>query len=286
MGERPAGRAFSEEDLDFALTLARQAQAALESARLHRVRLEKQRQDRELQIAREIQQSLFPRDVAAGRRASRWRRRAAPATRSAATTTTSSRSTGGRLALAIADVSGKGTPASILMASVHASLRALAGTARPAQAARAPQPLPLREHADEPVRDAVLRRARPRAPPPRLRQRRPRPAVPERRGRAPRSGCTAGGPVLGLLEDVAFEAGELRLEPGDLLAMVTDGATEALSPGGRGVRRRAGAPGPGAAAGQERGRGALARLVGGGGRLGRAPPAAPTTSPPLILRAT
>ena len=40
---------------------------------------------------------------------------------------------GGRLALVVADVSGKGTPASLLMASVHASLQALAGTARPPQ---------------------------------------------------------------------------------------------------------------------------------------------------------
>jgi sigma-B regulation protein RsbU (phosphoserine phosphatase) len=38
--------------------------------------------------------------------------------------------------------------------------------------------------------------------------------------------------VIGLLEDVALEAGELALEPGDLVAVVTDGVTEALSPGG------------------------------------------------------
>ena len=38
---------------------------------------------------------------------------------------------------------------------------------------------------------------------------------------------TAGGPVIGLLDDVALEAGELALEPGDLLAVVTDGVTEA-----------------------------------------------------------
>ena len=38
-----------------------------------------------------------------------------------------------RWALAIADVSGKGAPASILMASVHASLRALAGSTGPEQ---------------------------------------------------------------------------------------------------------------------------------------------------------
>jgi sigma-B regulation protein RsbU (phosphoserine phosphatase) len=35
--------------------------------------------------------------------------------------------------------------------------------------------------------------------------------------------------VLGLLEDARFEEGEARLESGDLLAMVTDGVTEALS---------------------------------------------------------
>ena len=112
--------------------LARQAQAALEGARLHRVRLEKERQDRDLQIARGIQQSLFPRgfpevpgfDVLA-----------------------ESRSCfevggdyydfipldGGRLALVVADVSGKGTPASLMMASIHAWLQAMAGTARPRQ---------------------------------------------------------------------------------------------------------------------------------------------------------
>jgi sigma-B regulation protein RsbU (phosphoserine phosphatase) len=40
----------------------------------------------------------------------------------------------------------------------------------------------------------------------------------------------SGGPVLGLLDEVAFECGEVVLAPGDVLAMVTDGATEALSP--------------------------------------------------------
>jgi sigma-B regulation protein RsbU (phosphoserine phosphatase) len=41
---------------------------------------------------------------------------------------------------------------------------------------------------------------------------------------------TAGGPALGLLDEAAYEEGEAILGPGDLLAMVTDGATEAASP--------------------------------------------------------
>ena len=83
--------------------------------------------------------------------------------------------------------------------------------------------------------------------------------------------------MLGLLDEVSFEVGEVALEPGDLLAVVTDGATEALSPGGRGVRRRAGAPSRSRAAAGGRRRGALAALVARGGRAGPGPPAAPTT---------
>ncbi|HEY6546673.1 MAG TPA: SpoIIE family protein phosphatase, partial [Vicinamibacteria bacterium] len=41
----------------------------------------------------------------------------------------------------------------------------------------------------------------------------------------------AGGPALGLLGDADFEEGEARFEAGDTLALVTDGATEAMSPG-------------------------------------------------------
>jgi serine phosphatase RsbU (regulator of sigma subunit) len=37
--------------------------------------------------------------------------------------------------------------------------------------------------------------------------------------------------VLGLLEDAVFEEGAVVLAEGDLLAVVTDGVTEAVSPG-------------------------------------------------------
>jgi serine phosphatase RsbU (regulator of sigma subunit) len=46
-----------------------------------------------------------------------------------------------------------------------------------------------------------------------------------------------GGPVIGLLEDVAYEAGEVTFAPGDLLAVVTDGVTEALDGGSAALRR-------------------------------------------------
>jgi sigma-B regulation protein RsbU (phosphoserine phosphatase) len=230
VGERAAGQSFTDEDLEFVQALARQTQAALEGARLHRMRLEKERQDRELQIAREIQRSLFPRrspqvegfEIAA-----------------------QSRSChevggdyydfipleGGRLAVVIADVSGKGTPASILMASVHASLRAMAGSARPTQMLERlnrflyentlqSRYVTLFYGELDPARRRLAYVDAGHVPPYLLRG----------GGRPER--LTVGGPVLGLLEDVALEAGEIEFASGDLLAVVTDGVTEALSPSG------------------------------------------------------
>ena len=104
---------------------------------------------------------------------------------------------GGRLALVIADVSGKGTPASLLMASVHAFVHALAGTASPPRSIERLNRFLLRAHAGEPVRHALLRGARRGNAPARLRQRRPRPALPtlpERDDDPPRRGRAGPGP--------------------------------------------------------------------------------------------
>ena len=231
IGERASRTPFTEEDRDFAETLARQAVAALESARLNRLRLEKQRQDHELQIARQIQRSLFPARVpevpgfeVAGESRSCYE-------------------VGGdaydwiplgddRLALVIADVSGKGTPASLLMASVHAYVQALAGTASPDQViTRLNRFLLANTETSRFVTlfygelDARSRRLAyvnaGHIPPYRV----------SRDGKVRR--LEEGGPALGILGGESFEVGQLELEPGDTLAMVTDGVTEASSPGDR-----------------------------------------------------
>jgi sigma-B regulation protein RsbU (phosphoserine phosphatase) len=231
VGERVSGAAFSDEDRDFAQTLGRQALAALETVRLHRVQLEKQRQDKELQIAREIQQSLFP-----------VRRPQVPGFEVAARSVACYQVggdyydfiplPGGRWALIIADVSGKGTPASILMASVHASLRALAGTAAPAAVMERVNAFLYESTQANKFVTAVYAELDPAArrlayvnaghiPPYWL-----------RRGGSARR-LTEGGPVLGLLDHAGYDVGEIVLAPGEVVAMVTDGATEALSPDDR-----------------------------------------------------
>jgi sigma-B regulation protein RsbU (phosphoserine phosphatase) len=229
-GERVSGAPFSEEDQDFTMALARQAVAALETVRLHRVGVEKQRQDREMQIAREIQESLFPAErpylpgfeVAA---------ESHPCYQVGGDYYDFIPLPGGRLALTIADVSGKGSPASILMASVHASLRALAGSTTPAallarlnrflyESTQANKYVTLFYAELDPETHRLAYVNAGHVPP----------VLVGRDGGVRR--LTEGGAALGLLDEVAYEAGEVRLEPGDLVAMVTDGATEALSPAG------------------------------------------------------
>jgi sigma-B regulation protein RsbU (phosphoserine phosphatase) len=251
VGERAAGAPFAEEDLDFAQALARQAQAALEGVRLHQVAVEKERQDRELQIAQEIQRSLFPRtlpslaeiEVAAESR---------PCYEVGGDYYDFIPLEGERLALVVADVSGKGTPASILMASVHASLRATAGAEPPARLMERLNRFLCASTQESKYVTLFYGEIEPRAR--RLRY--------VNAGHVPpyllRAGggverLKSGGPVLGLLEDALYEAGEVVLASGDLLAVVTDGVTEALSAedeefGDDRALRALGAAEPGAAA--------------------------------------
>ncbi|MBI5472128.1 MAG: SpoIIE family protein phosphatase [Ignavibacteriae bacterium] len=124
LGEKLSNQPFVETEFEFLSSLANLAIISLENARLFKEAIEKQRMEDELMIAREIQKGLLPNvlptlkgiDIAA--------------------TNISSKQVGGdyydvipagahRYVLAIGDVSGKGTPAALLMASIQASIRAL-----------------------------------------------------------------------------------------------------------------------------------------------------------------
>jgi sigma-B regulation protein RsbU (phosphoserine phosphatase) len=231
IGERASGTPFSDEDRDVALVVARQALGALENVRLQRVREEKLRQDRELQIAREIQRSLFPTrrpdlpgfDVAAASR---------PCYEVGGDSYDWIPLGEGRLALVVADVAGKGTPASLLMASVHASVQALAGTAAPARLVeRLNRFLFARTQTS---RFVTLFYAELDAEGRRLAYVNAGHVPPYRVARDGTLGrLREGGPALGLLAEASYEEGDVSLEPGDLVAVVTDGVTEAASPDGR-----------------------------------------------------
>ncbi len=114
---------YTAGDLKLATALATQAAVSIENARLHAEQLERERLVKELEIARNIQQSLLPGET--------------PMFEGAEVTALSLPAkevggdfydfipvTEGRLGLVVADVSGKGVPAALFMALSRALMRA------------------------------------------------------------------------------------------------------------------------------------------------------------------
>ncbi len=124
VGEKITQHDYENDEVEFLSTLCNQAMISIENARLFEETLEKERIEEELSIAREIQQRLLPNQC--------------PNTDKISIhgMNIPSRQVGGdyfdcvkldenHLAVAIADVSGKGIPASLLMSSLQAGLRNL-----------------------------------------------------------------------------------------------------------------------------------------------------------------
>jgi sigma-B regulation protein RsbU (phosphoserine phosphatase) len=141
---------------------------------------------------------------------------------------------GNRLALAIADVCGKGLPAALMISNVQSSLRTAAGFAgNDAEAVVAA--VNRQVHASSPadryatlfygVFDAAARTLR------YVNAGHNPPLV--NRGASVVAQLEAGGPPVGVFSDSAYDEGVIQLEPGDLVIAYTDGITEALNPAGR-----------------------------------------------------
>ncbi|MGB5873433.1 MAG: SpoIIE family protein phosphatase [Bacteroidota bacterium] len=124
LGPKLSREPFTKDDLEFLSSLGNLAIISLENARLFNEAIEKQRLEDELMIAREIQKGLLPSVLPQ-----------IPGIELAATNI-SSKQVGGdyydvihcdgsRYFLAIGDVSGKGSPAALLMANLQATIRAL-----------------------------------------------------------------------------------------------------------------------------------------------------------------
>ena len=194
------------------------------------VRRERDALEREMNVAREVQRELLPRAaprfeglelagvcrpaVAVGGDYYDYLRRA-----------------DGRPGFVIADVSGKGVPAALLMASLQASVRSLFPTAA--------DPGQLHERLNDALcgssstaryATAFLADFDPDARRLTYSNAGHLPALVIRGERTLR--CRDGGIPIGLFEGVTYDTGVLALEPGDLLALFTDGVTEAPAPGG------------------------------------------------------
>lgn len=125
VGQKLSRQPFSYEDMTLLTLLSNQATIAIENTKLYQSKLEKQRIDEELNVAREIQRMLLPRHIPA-----------APQCEISAINLPSLEVggdlydfvelPGGGLGIAIGDVAGKGVPGAILMSSLLAVFRAVA----------------------------------------------------------------------------------------------------------------------------------------------------------------
>ncbi len=105
---------------------ANQAAIALENARLHRQALEKERLERELTLAAEIQRQILPKGApqVTGYDLVGWNR---PARQVGGDYYDLLLLQDGTVSLALGDVSGKGMPAALMVSTLHSALRLLLG---------------------------------------------------------------------------------------------------------------------------------------------------------------
>ena len=196
----------------------------------YRVLRERDALERELTVARDVQRELLPREVPAveGLELAGVCR---PAIAVGGDLYDYLQVGDGRLGLAIVDVSGKGVPAALLMANLQASMRSRFPTARdPGSLAAGLNEALFGSSSAARYATAFLatfdRETR------RLSYTNAGhlPAILVREGETER--CEDGGMPIGLFEGATYETGARTLAPGDLLALFTDGVTEAPAPDG------------------------------------------------------
>ncbi len=232
----PAVGRLSEDDLVFLKTLLNLTSSQLSSLELRESRIQAERMEKDLDLARNIQRSMLPKTLPG------------PAGWQCAAANLPYQAVGGdlydlwmvrdeghgeRLHLAVGDISGKGLPASLMMTQLSAFLRAMAD--RPvADWGRLAERVNRRMNE---VRDGNRYTT--------LFAGSLNPATGELRyvngGHNPPLLVKAGGevlrlaptgPMVGLLPGVSFGQGQANMEPGDVLIIFTDGVVEAENAAG------------------------------------------------------
>jgi sigma-B regulation protein RsbU (phosphoserine phosphatase) len=250
LGEKRSEEPYSGTDLRLLKSVATQTGLALANAQLtSAIAVEvgrREKMNREIEIAREVQERLFPQklpSVAGADYCGRCRTAlgvggdyydflALP---------------GGMLGVALGDISGKGIPAALMMASLQASLRAeamRAGNEIAALMSRVNQALYEASSADryatffyaqfDPASRRLIYVNGGHCAPLLFRAAdggdgAAGAAIVQRLGSKKIERLDEGGPVIGLIPDCAYQQAELTLTPGDRLVIFTDGVSEAMN---------------------------------------------------------
>lgn len=230
IGPRPGGLSFSESDLEFGTGLVAQAAVAFENAWHVREAMERKKVEQELALAASIQMNLFPSEMPSFPGYSLAARNR-PARQCGGDyydiLPAGGVGTEGSFLVCVADVSGKGLPASLLMSNIQATLRALVGRIQSLTelSAHTNELLYAVTSSNKYVTAIIL-------------------DFDANTGRvryvnAGHTSCLllraggeavwleATGTPLGLLPGMEYEERNFELRPGDLIALFSDGVTEA-----------------------------------------------------------
>ncbi len=186
---------------------------------------ELRRKEAELSFARQVQQALFPRRLPENG-GLEFSAICIPASAVSGDYYDVYQLPDGRLVLAIADISGKGVSAAILMANLQALLRVVGGTC-PSPGAVCNK---LNSHLHEVTGAywfATFFYAEWHPSERRLSYANAGHNNPLLAGAAPIRSLDHGGIPLGILPSYEYETGEVTLQPGDLMVLYSDGITEA-----------------------------------------------------------
>jgi sigma-B regulation protein RsbU (phosphoserine phosphatase) len=231
LGHKVTGTNLTSEDLTLLTTLAGQVSVSLQNALLLRDRISVARFEEELNLARQIQRTSLISDFPH-----------IPNCEVHAVSIPSKHVGGdfydvvatedGAYLVAIADVSGKGVPAALLSSMLQASLRTqAAGAATVSGILRNINSLLYRSTATQQFATFFLARvegARGELTFSNAGHNWPIVLKPD----GERQYLERGGTVLGILESVNYEEGQVRLAPGDLVVLYTDGMSEATDASG------------------------------------------------------
>ena len=223
--------AFHADDVEVLRFFAEATAIAVEKAMLHERLTATGQLERQIQTAQQVQERLLPAnlpDVPGLELAGVC----LPSTRVGGDYFDCIPLPGGQLGLVVADVSGHGVPAAIIMSAFRALVRTCL---------RAGQPLDeVAETLNRELPDttagnafvtAVLAMFDPASGRFRYVNCGHHPPLVDRAGE-PARWLGRGGPLLGVLGDARFEIDEIDLAPGDQLVLFTDGIVEARSPAG------------------------------------------------------
>ncbi|MDA1029014.1 MAG: SpoIIE family protein phosphatase [Bacteroidetes bacterium] len=231
LGSKMTGQPYQPDEIEFLYALGNLAFVSLQNSYLVDDQIEKERLEEEMRLAREIQERLQPSQLPVfdGLETASL---ALPSRHVAGDYFDAIKLDKDRILYAIADVTGKGVPASLLMSNLQACLRVLVPLDLSLEEATSHMNRVITEntgfdkfityfHGIYDRRDASFKYVNAGHNPPTL-----------VRADGSFELLEKGGLLLGVIAGMPYESGTVTLEIGDVLSIFTDGVTEAMSPDG------------------------------------------------------